>query len=95
MFDVFMLDEKYGEPKRKLTETKITLHATKIYPTLPHTSTKYTADRYRHNGYLFQLDSNRKYIIMATCASSRSKSNEECKFMIRAIGPKLQMKHLD
>ena len=94
MFDVFMLDEKYGEPKRKLTETQITMSATKIYPSLPHTSTKYTIDGYRHNGYLFQLDSHRKYIIMATCASN-PKSPEECKFMIRAIGPKLQMKHLD
>ena len=94
MFDVFMLDEKYGEPRRKLTETQMTMETTKIYSSLPHTSLKYTINSYRHNGYLFQLDSNRKYIIMATCASS-SKSTEECKFMIRAIGPKLQMKHLD
>ena len=94
MFDVFMLDEKYGEPKRKLTKTQITINTTKINPSLPHTSRTYTIDKYCHNGYLFRLDSNRKYIIMANCAS-RLKSTQECKFMIRAIGPKLQMKHLD
>jgi len=66
MFDVFMLSEKYGEPKRKLTGTQMTMNATKIHPSLPHTSLNYTIDGYRHNGYLFQLDSNRKYIIMAT-----------------------------
>ena len=51
------------------------MNATKIYPSLPHKSTKYTIDRYRHNGYLFQLDSNRKYIVMATCASSQKSSD--------------------
>ena len=94
MFDLFMLDEKYGEPKRKLTKTQMTMHATKIYPCLPHASSNYHVDRYRHNGYLFHLESGQKYIIMATCAS-RLKSTDECKFMIRAIGPKLELKHLE
>ena len=92
MFDVYMLNEKNGNPMRKLTKDQVTRH-TKIYPLLPH-ATRYRIDRYRHNGYLFELDSNRQYIIMANCAS-RSKSTKECKFMIRAIGPKLEMKHLD
>ena len=94
MFDVFMLNEKYGEPKQKLTKTQMNMHSTKIYPCLPYSSANYKIDRYHHNGYLFHLESNRKYIIMATCASS-PKSTDECKFMIRAIGPKLELKHLD
>ena len=94
MFDVFMLNEKYGAPKQKLTKTQMYMHSTKIYPCLPYASSNYHIDRYRHNGYLFHLESNRKYIIMATCASS-PQSTDECKFMIRAIGPKLELKHLD
>ena len=94
MFDVFMLNEKYGEPKQKLTKTQMSMHSTKIHPCLPYSSLNYKIDQYRHNGYLFHLESNRKYIIMATCASS-PKSTDECKFMVRAIGPKLELKHLD
>ena len=54
----------------------------------------YVIDYYRHNGYLFRLNTNRKYIIVATSASPEE-STDECKFMVRTIGPRLQMKHLE
>ena len=50
-------------------------------------------DNYRHNGYLYELHPNHSYVILATTAKA-VESNEECKFMIRAIGPRVRMKKL-
>ena len=94
MFDVYMLNEDFPEPKEELTAAEIHKHAEKVHPSLPHETKKHEINYYRHNGYLFHLKTNRKYIIMANCAS-RHKSTEECKFMIRAIGSRIEMKHLD
>lgn len=94
MFNVYMLDEDYGEPIKELTQKKLSKHAEMVFPSLPNQRKKHKIDYYRHNGYLFSLKTNRKYIIMASCAT-RNPSTEKCKFMIRAIGPKLEMKHLD
>ena len=89
-----MLDEDYGVPRRKLTRDEVTKHATRISPVLPHEKKPFQITYYRHNGYLFQLNTDRKYIIMTTCASKK-RSTDECKFMVRTIGPKLEMKHLE
>ena len=92
MFNVYMLDEECDEPEEKLTKRQLR-NAEKIDPALPGQK-GYVIDYYRHNGYLFRLETNRKYIIVATSASPEP-SEDECKFMIRTIGPRLQMKHLE
>jgi len=92
MFNVYMLDEECDEPEEKLTKRQLR-NAEKIDPSLPGQK-GYVIDYYRHNGYLFRLNTNRKYIIVATSASPEE-STDECKFMVRTIGPRLEMKHLD
>lgn len=92
MFNVYMLDEECDEPEEKLTKRQLR-NAEKIDPSLPGQK-GYVIDYYRHNGYLFRLNTNRKYIIVATSASPEE-STDECKFMVRTIGPRLQMKHLE
>ena len=87
-----MLPEKCDEPEEKLTKLQLR-SLEKIDPSLPGQK-GYLIDYYRHNGYLFRLETNRKYIIVATSASPEP-SEDECKFMIRTIGPRLQMKHLE
>ena len=87
-----MLDEDSNEPNEKIT-TRELLNAERIDPLLP-AQKGYRIDFYRHNGYIFHLKPNRKYIIVAT-SYWKEESTDECKFMVRTIGPKLQMKHLE
>ena len=42
---------------------------------------------------MYELNANHKYVILATTAKS-VETTEECKFMIRAIGPRVTMKEL-
>ena len=62
MFNVYMLDEECDEPEEKLTKRQLR-NAEKIDPSLPGQK-GYVIDYYRHNGYLFRLNTNRKYIIV-------------------------------
>ena len=93
-FNVYQLDQNADKPKIKLTEQELR-NATRMNPSLP----TYLKNRpiyyehYWHNGYLFSLESGRKYVITATTSSDVS--DKECKFMIRTIGSKITMKHLD
>ena len=87
-----MLDEECDEPQEKLTRRELR-KAERIDPSLPGQKGP-VIDYYRHNGYLFRLKTNRKYIIVATSASLEE-STDECKFMVRTIGPRLKMKHLE
>ena len=64
----------------------------KIDPCLPQHN-GYTIDSYRHNGYLFNLKSKKRYMIIASTATVEA-SYEPCKFMIRTIGPNLSLTHL-
>ena len=92
MFNVYQLGEDADTPETKLTKRELR-NATKIDPSLPAMK-GYVIDYYRHNGYLFALEPGRKYVIVAT-TSKPVESDEECKFMIRTIGPRITMKHLE
>ena len=92
MFNVYQLDEDADEPESKLTKRQLR-KATKVDPSLPALK-GYVIDYYRHNGYLYALEPKRKYVIVATSAKPVP-SDEECKFMIRTIGPRITMKHLE
>ena len=96
---MYQLDENADKPKTKLTEQELR-NATRMNPSLPvHLKNKNPENNhnyweyYWHNGYLFSLEPGRKYVITASTSSDVSK--KECKFMIRTIGPKITMKHLD
>ena len=92
MFNVYQLGEDADTPETKLTKRELR-NATKIDPSLPAMK-GYVIDYYRHNGYLYALEPGRKYVIVAT-TSKPVESDEECKFMIRTIGPRITMKHLE
>ena len=93
-FNVYQLDQNADKPKIKLTEQELR-NATRMNPSLPTylKNIPICSEYYWHNGYLFSLEPGRKYIITATTSSSVS--DKECKFMIRTIGPKITMKHLE
>lgn len=53
----------------------------------------YIIDYYRHNGYLYNLEVNRRYVILATTATPQ-RCTKKVKFMMRTLGPKLSLSHL-
>ena len=60
---------------------------------MPH-QTGYVIDYYQHNGYLFNLEDGKRYVIVATTALP-TPTGEKCKFMIRTIAPGLTLKHIE
>jgi len=79
------------EQGQKMTERQI-YDSTKVEPSLPHQK-GYVSASYCHNGYLFNLRADRRYMVVATTATPE-RSGEPCKFMIRTIGPRLSLKHV-
>lgn len=91
MFNLYEANEDTPE-EGKLTKRDIR-KLEKIEPSLPNQK-GYVIDYYRHNGYLFNLEAPKRYIICATTATPES-SDQPCKFMIRTIGPRLALEHLE
>ena len=61
---------------------------------LPGGQDGYVIDYYRHNGFMFSLDAPKRYIIVGTTATPEA-SEEPCKFMIRTVGPEMELSHLE
>lgn len=91
MFNIYQLDDD-APTGQKMTKRELR-DAKKIDPSLPKQE-GYVIDYYRHNGYLFNLEANKRYILVGTTAEAEP-TGKPCKFMVRTIGPRLSLSHLE